>query len=683
MEKFLNKYTRFMSKDIYISYTMYSNFLSQYDYLYQELERTSLLYQNHLHYKKVMDIKKNKEKLIRFHNEKYLKKKSSEYQTFFGNLYDTDQLSTVKRHIICCEEEDLLVVSHKENIPFITAKVKYLVDIKKMLEKQILVLTNEEHQVLELQSEFQNKGIHSVLVMSLKEYSKTFLGEKKIVEEDTQYQIFSSYLIEEIFPKKEKFERLYLAFQNYIYLNKDYKDFDTFHDYHNYMYKRKFLSSKKSLKKYNEQEIKKRSIYLRTICNEIVNTKEEVDIANFLYLNSCSYHYDKKNSCFIVTNDKKKYVIFYQNELKSEQENNSLNDSDDFVLYAKYFNQDTYLEVLAYELIKRRYPMELRSDEEVYEKLKDTTIDSYFVEFITKCLIPAVTYYKKHSSFSDNKLTKEQIQILMEIYSFYQEYLEEHNFMEEENLMKLMENSLNNSNYRYLILLGDISLTCTLSTFKIISDYQEFDLLKDTIKLSYDYKKYLYEHKVLPFFHVYRNDTELHNLTTKFLKENLMEINQKLASIKKKVSVYFYEDSNRLLADKNMSVVCHDILREIPNQKQVLIGLLKSKDINHMIESTYFKKEDKSHIVTRNKRVVSYGEIFNQNKNYDTILLPYFIMDRFHENLFQKDEFLNIKLVLSVALSTSKDGIFILCPSSRKEELKHILEKLKNVFIYE
>ena len=137
MDKFLNKYTRFMSKDIYISYTMYSNFLSQYDYLYQELEQTSLLYQNHPQYKRVMDIKNNKEKLIRFHNEKYLKKKSTYYQVFFQKLYDQDKLSNIKRNIICCEEDELLVVSHKENISFITAKVKYLVDIKKMLEDEI------------------------------------------------------------------------------------------------------------------------------------------------------------------------------------------------------------------------------------------------------------------------------------------------------------------------------------------------------------------------------------------------------------------------------------------------------------------------------------------------------------------------------------------------------------------
>ena len=44
MDLFLDKYTRFMTKNIYISNKMYCNFLKQYDYLYQILERDRFLY---------------------------------------------------------------------------------------------------------------------------------------------------------------------------------------------------------------------------------------------------------------------------------------------------------------------------------------------------------------------------------------------------------------------------------------------------------------------------------------------------------------------------------------------------------------------------------------------------------------------------------------------------------------
>ena len=52
MDKFLDKYTRFMTKDIYISNKMYCNFLRQYDYLYQTLDKDIFLYTDNKKYKK-------------------------------------------------------------------------------------------------------------------------------------------------------------------------------------------------------------------------------------------------------------------------------------------------------------------------------------------------------------------------------------------------------------------------------------------------------------------------------------------------------------------------------------------------------------------------------------------------------------------------------------------------------
>ena len=37
IEKFLNKYTRFMTKNIYITSNMYDTFLNQYKYLYDSI----------------------------------------------------------------------------------------------------------------------------------------------------------------------------------------------------------------------------------------------------------------------------------------------------------------------------------------------------------------------------------------------------------------------------------------------------------------------------------------------------------------------------------------------------------------------------------------------------------------------------------------------------------------------
>ena len=54
--------------------------------------------------------------------------------------------------------------------------------------------------------------------------------------------------------------------------------------------------------------------------------------------------------------------------------------------------KETILNILVYELIKRRCPLEKVSDEDIYNKLKETNIDNYFNEFISKYLIPIINF---------------------------------------------------------------------------------------------------------------------------------------------------------------------------------------------------------------------------------------------------------------------------------------------------
>ena len=70
MDNFINKYTRFMTKDIYINNKLYQNFLNQYNYLYQELENKSILFRENIKYKKIINIKENQTNLLKLHNQK-------------------------------------------------------------------------------------------------------------------------------------------------------------------------------------------------------------------------------------------------------------------------------------------------------------------------------------------------------------------------------------------------------------------------------------------------------------------------------------------------------------------------------------------------------------------------------------------------------------------------------------
>ena len=229
---------------------------------------------------------KNKQKFLRLHNIKYLKENNQKYQDFFLNLYPKDILDINKQNAILSMEDQITFSSLKNSIPFIVSKIKYLVEQQDNEISKILVIAPNSEYAVAIKKELIQKKLSEVKITNIVDLKKEVLQEEETeLEEKLQYQVIRDYILFELFPNKKEFSEFYQAFGNYIYLNKDYQEFDTFRDYHHYLYKRKYLSTGLSLKKYNEQEIKKRRNQLRTICNEMTNSKTEVDIANFLYLN--------------------------------------------------------------------------------------------------------------------------------------------------------------------------------------------------------------------------------------------------------------------------------------------------------------------------------------------------------------------------------------------------------------
>ena len=674
IEKFLEKYTRFMTKNIYISKSKFCQFFSQYCYLYQTLEKDKYLYCDNVNFKKMMNIKKNQMKLLKLHNQKYLMEKRKQYQSFFLELYPTE-LDIRKQNIILCDEDSMLVIQPKNMNPLLVGKVKYLSEIKKYSLNKILILTKTEHEGQELAGEFLKKGL-DIVPKSLETYSLSFLKkEETLLSWDKQYEILIHYFIYQLFPSKKSFCSFYQAFSKYIYLNKDYKDYETFKDYHNYIYKRKFLSSNLSLKKFNEQEIKKRRSYLRTAQNEVMPTKEEVDIANFLYFNSISYHYDSSISVFLIKLDEKCDKIQY---LKEESENISCHKKSldsTIYLYSSYLDKANYLEKLAYELIKRRYPMERLEEEVIYDKLKETTIENYFASFIQNYFIPAINYYEKNGNLDDTNFTNDQRVEFLKVYSKYQEYFYKHHFVREQDLFQRIRKKIESNSYQYLILVGDISLDCHVPYLKVISEYDEMKLLKENIILLYDYKKYLCHNQTLPIAHTYLNIEELNGLTVSFLKENLSIVNKTLEENKKDIEIYFYEDSNRLHIYQNIANVCAKILEQ--EKKNTLIGVEHLKDINLLIGTGYFSKLSKSILLTKTKIKISCDEIFKVRKIQENILLPFMILDSFHEDLLKKDNYYQIKVMLYVALNKCRGKLIILCPLSREREISKLFSSLR------
>ena len=54
------------------------------------------------------------------------------------------------------------------------------------------------------------------------------------------------------------------------------------------------------------------------------------------------------------------------------------------------------------------------------------------------------------------------------------------------------------------------------------------------------------------------------------------------------------------------------------------------------------------------------------------------MIDTYHEDFLKNDYDYHIKVMLYVALSKCKSKVILLCPNSKKQELRNLLKNLKN-----
>ena len=128
IEKFIIKYKKFITKDIYITNKMYHTFMQKYKYLY------TYVHHNNKNYTFLRDIVIKQRQIVKMHNTNFVNKKLIDYKDYFDNMFkDIDKnilLDKNQRKAIICEEENLLVIAGAGSgkTTTMTAKVKYLID---------------------------------------------------------------------------------------------------------------------------------------------------------------------------------------------------------------------------------------------------------------------------------------------------------------------------------------------------------------------------------------------------------------------------------------------------------------------------------------------------------------------------------------------------------------------------
>lgn len=604
VNNYLNKYKKFMTKDIYITSNMYDTFTNKYKYLYDCLDK------NTCEYKNILKIINDKNKLLRKHNRKYVDNKLIKYKFYFDNMFNDINKNIIldksQREAIICDEDNLLVLSGAGSgkTTTISAKVKYLIDVKNIKPDKICVITFTKKAKEELDYKINkifNSNVdiytfHSLGLKIIKYYYKN--KDIDIIDEKGQYKIICDYIKNNLFKDKDKFSLFFEAFKNKTSFSEEYKLFDNYYDYHNYMYKRKYINSNTTMDNYIKEQAKRRRNYLKTLNGEYCKSKEEVDIANFLYLNNIDYQYEKsykkldnlkiyKPDFYIEQNNNYNYIEHFgidkvnktnnhytKEELTNYLKNMKLKEKyhcdekieDLFIItYSKVLGKRNYLSVLKDSLIKKGYVLSKKDNNLVYERLKDTSEDRYINNFVNRIVIPFISYFKRSNykldDFknikTDNDLLNKQIRVISDIYLNYESKLREKNLIDFEDMINISykvmpyikEKNLG-VDYKYIIIdeYQDVSMQRfnltkrieELFKSKIIAfgdDYQTiFGFSGSRIDLMTEFRNYLNDAKQIPIPNVYRNSQELIDVATKFINKNSKQIKKKLISNKRLIN---------------------------------------------------------------------------------------------------------------------------------------------------
>lgn len=417
-----------------------------------------------------------------------------------------------------------------------------------------------------------------------------------VVDENNQNQIFIDYFKEKIFPFKNKVKEIIQIFdaaslcKNLVfgnYFKENYDKYDTFEEYFE-NYKKYKISEVADLEKFIEEKIDKdlnqEEIY--TLKRELVKSKKEAIIANFLFRNSIEYQYEKiypnlmdekrtkKTDFTLDLGGEPVYLEYFG--LNSEKYNKQRQRTEEYhklhhnkFISLDYTQEHTLEAALKAELIKLGFTLRPKSYEEIYEFILDNNPTSQFYIFknflfeVIESLKSStnrenykeiVLKYLDNLEYSERVVAERQFYYIKEFYLYYQSQLfgvEDYGFDYSDMIYyanKYMERIGidNNLNFEYLVIdeYQDISQERYELTKKIViknkakviavgDDWQSiYSFTGSKIEYIYNFQRYFVGSKLLKITKTYRNSQSLINYSGNFIMKNPDQIKKQLIANK-------------------------------------------------------------------------------------------------------------------------------------------------------
>ena len=240
--------------------------------------------------------------IVTEHNEHFIAKKLESEKLYLDKiLSDVDpniMLDDEQRRVILTDEDYSLVIAGAGagKTTTVAAKVKYLVEKKKINPHEILVVSFTNKAVGELKDKINKQLKIDCPITTFHSTGNAILHKENdeklnIVQNEKLYFVLEDYFKDSVLQNQKLVDDLIKFFATYFDAPIEVKDKNQFFTN---LANSNFSTLKSELDEIDYQvEIKNsRTKKYETIQNEVLRSQEEVQIANFLYLNNIDYEYE-------------------------------------------------------------------------------------------------------------------------------------------------------------------------------------------------------------------------------------------------------------------------------------------------------------------------------------------------------------------------------------------------------
>ena len=417
------------------------------------------------------DIEKYNNIILTFLSNKY----KEYFQNMFKGIDDNIVLDDEQIRAILSDEDSALIIAGAGTgkTTTMTAKVKYLVDIKKVDPSKILVMSYTKKATQELEKRILgdfNIPAHITTFHSLGyEYIRNIFKNRKcsVVDFNDREAIFFDYFCE-IFKNKNKLNDILDTFNitvtnmQWVFSKWFLQNYENYNTYEELIleYKKYKINEVKSLpngiKGYIDYWVEKRinQENIITIQGELVKSASEAIIANFLYKNNILYSYEKIYTELMDNNKiyKPDFTIdiggeeIYIEYFGLDDEKYNKNKKEKIKFHKEHNNKFIELDKTPLENIEKELSIKLqefgiklnkRSDEEIYSRILDNNKLSLIYPFknffydvidVIKESINRDNYQRIIKDYiekltSEKEQAKKQYSYINEFYIYYQRQL--------------------------------------------------------------------------------------------------------------------------------------------------------------------------------------------------------------------------------------------------------------------